>query len=152
VKFNVPGEDPYHEFKERLEAAIAEHQHFIVDRLHLSNFAYFGRLGGGVLIPGDWTKIDKLLWTNKAFLYWMLDTPQAIEARLKVREGRNDQAEQLNRESLGSIHNRFQRAYDMSSIEPKGSFMLPQFYDDFVTPQFRHNVLLMKACMAGMTL
>jgi thymidylate kinase len=151
IKFNVPGHDPYSEFKERVEAAVQEHGHFIVDRLHLSNVAYGGRLGGGVLTPTEWTKIDKFLCEQKAFLYWMLDTPQAIEERLKERTGRADGAQTMEREQIGLIHTRFQKAFDLSAIDPKGSFMLPQFYDDFVTPQFRQNVLLMKSCMAGMT-
>jgi len=153
LKFNVPKGDPFVEFRDRLEEGIREHRHFIVDRLHLSNFAYNGILGGSVLTPDEWIALDVLLAAEKTFLYWMLDTPHAIEERLRLREGRFDQAEQLNRSSLAAIHLRFQKGFDQSLCFVKGSFMLPQFVneDGIVSQQFLDNLRVIKATMAGMT-
>ena len=151
VKFNVPGPDPYTEFSERLQAAVADVRHFIVDRLHLSNYAYNGWLGGGVLNPVEWAKIDQLISEQTAVLYWMVDTPHAIEQRLMERQGRNDGAERLDRGWLATIHDRFEEAYRRSTILNKGSFMLPQFIqDEQPTAQFLENLRVLRMLIAGM--
>jgi thymidylate kinase len=150
VKFNVPGTDPYQEFSERLQTAVAEHRHFIVDRLHLSNYAYNGWLGGGVLNPQEWGKIDQFLSEQTAVLYWMVDTPHAIEQRLTERQDRNDGAERLDRSWLATIHDRFQEAFRRSMIPNKGSFMLTQFIlNDQPMQQLDKNLQLLRALIAG---
>jgi thymidylate kinase len=150
VKFNVPGPDPFTEFSEQLRLAWQQHRHFIIDRLHLSNSAYNGCLGGGVLDPYQWSEIDRMIAEGDGVLYWMVDTPHAIEARLKERSGREDGAETLDRAQIGEIMHRFDRAYAQSQIRNKGSYTLPQFYDDgYATKQLRDHVLLLKGIMAG---
>jgi thymidylate kinase len=150
VKFDVPGPHPFTEFTERLNLALQEHRHFIIDRLHLSNYAYNGCLGGGVLDIYQWDKIDRMIEEAQGVLYWMVDTPHAIEARLKERSGRQDGAETMDRRQIGAIMQRFDQAYTQSQIRNKGSYTLPQFYDDgYATKQLRDHVLLLKGIMAG---
>jgi thymidylate kinase len=153
VKFNVPGPDPYQEFSEQLRLAGQQHQHFIIDRLHLSNYAYNGCLGGGVLDIYQWDKIDRMIEEAQGVLYWMVDTPHAIEARLKERSGREDGAETMDRGQIGEIMQRFDRAYTQSQIRNKGSYTLPQFYHDGeLTDKFRDHIVILKWVMVGFRL
>lgn len=150
VKFDVPGPDPYFEFTGRLQEAMRASRHFIIDRLHLSNFAYNGILGGGVLSSDEWDKVDQILGKESTLLYWMVDTPQAIQARLQAGASREDGAETLDRAWLAMMHGRFDSAFRRTSIRNKGSFTLPQFVEDGkTTPKFEEHLHLLRAVMAG---
>ena len=153
VKFNVHGPEPYREFIDQLHSVGQKEKHFIVDRMHLSNYAYDGCLGGGVMTPSEWEILDSVLNGWRCYLYWMVDTPHAIEERMKLRTGRTDGAETMPRGQIGMIHNRFQTAYSRSIIEKKGSFTLPQFVDDgYTTRQFKDQLRILKMEMAGIIL
>jgi thymidylate kinase len=151
IKFSVPGDDVYGEFRERLTGAMTHNRHFIIDRLHLSNYAYNGRQGGSVLVENEWNVIDQMIAKEPSFLYWMLDTPHAIEARLRLREGREDGAEAFDRGVLAEIHNRFRQGFVNSAITNKGSYTLRQFVgeDGLVTAHFSEHLRLHRAVMAG---
>lgn len=150
LKFDVPGDDVYGEFRSRLQWGIDHNTHFIIDRLHLSNIAYNGELGGSVLVGNEWNMIDQMVANQKALLYWMVDSPQAIKKRIALRQGRSDGAEKLDRNKIAAMHNRFAEAFQRSQIPNKGSFTLPQFVEDGQpTEQFYQNLKVIKAVMAG---
>lgn len=132
LKFNVPPESAYEHFSLRIGLmtdAGLEEGHFIIDRCHLSNWAYCGMLGGGVLDGSEWNRVDDLLRRHKTWLFLLVDDPFAIEARLQQREGREDGANSLKRHELASLQQRFTEAMAMSRIEVKGQFTLMQLLD-----------------------
>ena len=102
---------------------------FIIDRCHLSNWAYRGLLGGGILTLDEWTTLDEQLRRLKTWLFLLVDDPFAIEARLQQREDKGDGANLLHRHTLAHIQQRFIEASAMSRIEPKGHFTLMQLLD-----------------------
>lgn len=149
LKFNVPPADAYSHFQDGLIRQFKESPHFIIDRCHLSNAAYQGMLGGGVMSGVQCGMIDNLLHQMGAWLFLMLDEPALIAERLLQRTGRQDQAEMLTRHQLGDLQNRFIDLFDVSRIEQKGSFTLPQFLTDegFYTTQFEQIAEQMRAAM-----
>lgn len=142
LKFNVPPEAAYAHFRDGLIARFKANPHFIIDRCHLSNAAYQGMLGGGVMNASEYLRIDNLLREMGAWLFLMVDEPALIAERLLLRTGRQDQAETLVRHQIGDIQNRFVALFDRSSIEQKGSFTLPQYLtaEGDQTEQFRRLV------------
>ena len=134
LKFNVPPlESPYIHFSQRIHAAIREHGNVIIDRCHFSNFAYNGRLGGGVLNEIERYALDKII--DVVFL--LVDSPFVIAERLNEDVDRDDGAERLTRQDLGDIQKRFYEALGSSLIENKYSFQFPQLItEDGVTAQY----------------
>lgn len=97
----------------------------VVDRLHLSNYAYNGVLGGGVLLAEEWAALDSYLARRWSWLLLLVDHPFRIEERLR-QEGPSE-ASGLTRPQLGTICGRFNAAFSASNIPHKGMYQLPQF-------------------------
>jgi hypothetical protein len=129
LKFNVPSNNAYLHFIGLLSLFHRDHGSFIIDRCHLSNRAYNGQLGGGVMALDEWLKVDDWLRARQTWLFLLVDDPFAIEARLQERTGREDGANQLGRHELAQIQQRFIEASAMSRIEVKGHFTLPQLIE-----------------------
>jgi thymidylate kinase len=120
IHFAVPPENVYEHFVTRLWETMSSSQHLVVDRLHLSNFAYDGIHGGGVLSPTEWFEVDRLVADSGGWLLMLVDNPYSIVQRMR-QEGDFS----LTPYQIGDIQNRFSRAFERSQIEPKGMFELP---------------------------
>lgn len=129
LKFNVPPYEAFDYFWDEICHWGCEEDNFIIDRCHLSNWAYENLLEGGVLSLDDWTVIDQTLKKMNTWLFLLVDDPFAIEARLQQREDKGDGANQLHRHVLAQIQQRFIEASGMSRIEQKGHFTLMQLLD-----------------------
>lgn len=99
----------------------------VVDRLHLSNYAYDGRLGGGVLTAEEWSAVDSYLARRWSHLLLLVDSPFEIECRLRA-EGPSE-ASGLTREQIGTTCSRFNAAFAASNVPHKRSLRLSDFLD-----------------------
>ncbi len=146
LKFNVPPPEAYEHFRSGIYKQVKQSPHFIIDRCHLSNYAYRGTLGGGTMDMLQVGMIDNLLFELKAWLFLMIDSPSLIAERLALRTGRNDQAESLTRQQIGNIQNRFEDAFNLSRIEVKARYSLPLYIDEGrKTDQYYRMVAQMRA-------
>ena len=126
LKFGVPPElGVYDYFMDHLKNF--EGSSVIVDRLHLSNYAYNGQLGGDVLLAEEWSLIDNYVARHDGHLFLLVDTPFAVEQRLRA-EGPSE-ASELKREQIGLLCSRFNASFAASSIRVKGSYLLPQLVE-----------------------
>lgn len=124
VKFGIPEGDVFGYFFTRPDDALADHPNLILDRYHLSNYAYQNTPGGEVLGDGTlWGEgmraMEGYLIQENAFLIWLVDDIDSIENRLRLTEHRDDPAATLTREQLVRIQDRFGRAYEESGITRK---------------------------------
>lgn len=108
----------------------------VVDRLHLSNYAYAGRLGGGVLTAEEWSAIDAYLARRFSALLLLVDSPFAIERRLR-QEGPSE-ASGMTREQIGATCGRFSAAFAASNVPHKRSLRLPDFLDPATSEPTEH--------------
>ena len=74
IKFNVPPDDAYDYFRDTLEEARKTHSNLILDRGHLSNLAYNGCLGGGVIHFNQFDALDQ----SVDVLFLMVDDGRRI--------------------------------------------------------------------------
>lgn len=128
--FGIPPVDGVFDyFYRELDIGITMNRHLILDRFHLSNHAYNGKLGGGVLSLPEWLRLDEILSRFETWLILMVDDPFLIHSRLQEGAARPDGAQSLSRDEVGNIQNRFSDALRMSAIEVKGSYQYRQFVD-----------------------
>jgi thymidylate kinase len=152
LKFNVPPVEAYAYFRDGILTQVKASPHFIIDRCHLSNYAYRGTLGGGTMKMVTVGMIDNLLHELNAWLFLMMDSPNLIAERLTLRTGRSDQAENLTTQQIGDIQNRFIDCFNLSRIEVKAQYALPLFIDEgHKTDQFYRMVAQMRATIDEQT-
>lgn len=126
--FNAPPvEGTFEHFYGLLRDVIAETPNMVIDRFHLSNWAYNGRFGGGVLTCREWRQLDDLLVEQEAYLALMVDSVFAIEERLQVRG--DPFAALIDRAMLAAVQTRFQDLLACTRIADNGSYRLPQLYN-----------------------
>lgn len=124
LRFGVPPEgDLLCHFRDEIEERRKLGRGVVVDRMHLSNYAYNGELGGPVLTAAEWSVMDAYVARRRGYLLLMTDTPFNIETRLR-QEG-DSEASGLTREDIGRIARRFNVAFNASSIPNKGTYCLP---------------------------
>jgi len=120
LHFGVPPDDVYSHFVNSLWDVMQQSRNFIVDRLHLSNRAYNGVHGGGVLSPSEWFEIDRLVADSGGWLLMLVDNPYGVVQRM-----REEGDFRLTPHQIGDIQNQFNRGFEYSIVEPKGVFELP---------------------------
>lgn len=128
LHFGVPPSDPtqlMEFFLTPIQEALKTHEHFVIDRYHLSNEAYQETFGCAVLPAADWFWLDAWIESLGTFLFMLVDNPRAIYERVQA-EGKD----QLTMQEIGEILNRFNESYGRSQITPKGSFKLTQLINN----------------------
>lgn len=129
VKFGVPpAENAFGYFASGIMEAAARNESFIIDRCHLSNYAYGTRQGGTLLPVPYWQKLDQELCRLNGWLFLMTDNVFQIERRMKKRQ-KGDGADGWDRETIAAVQRRFEEAFEMTKLEPKGQFSLSLFLD-----------------------
>jgi thymidylate kinase len=153
VHFGIPPtEDIYDWFFYQFDLAVTKNRHLIIDRFHLSNFAYRDAVGGGVLTNAEWFKLDEMLASFDTCLLLLCDDPFCIQDRLQKRE-KQDRANQMDRWQIGEIQQRFFEAMRMSQIDSKGSYQFSQFIncEEGYMPQMEHALREMRKGMGSAT-
>lgn len=142
LKFNVPPPDAYRHFRDGLLEQYRRSRHFIIDRAHLSNYAYNGCLGGGVLSDRELGKFDHFMSVMECRLFLMGDAVEAVEARMRRRVDKGDGAETMTADKIAAVQVRFLDVYTMSRIDMKSIHRLPDFIsaDGKKTPFFRQTL------------
>lgn len=138
VKFGIaPKDNPFRYFASTIINAAARNENFIVDRCHLSNYAYQSMQESGVMEIPYWQQIDKELERLNGWLFLMTDDVFKIEQRMQARK-KGDGADGWSRQRIALVQRRFEEAFDMSRLEPRGQFSLPLFLlpDGQTTQQF----------------
>lgn len=138
LHFGVPPENAYEHFRDAILSARKRNTRLIVDRCHLSNRAYEGELGGGVLETHEWNWLDR---DHFDYLILLSDNPFAIEERQRAKGDTR-----LTREQIGAIQARFNELLEVSEIPHKSSNRLTQFIDNGErTPLYEALVEFLKA-------
>ena len=138
VKFGVaPKQNPFRYFAANILQAAQRNENFIIDRCHLSNYAYQEMQDSGVMAIPYWQMIDKELARLHAWLFLLTDDVFQIEQRMQERR-KGDGADGWDRPRIALVQRRFEEAFEMSRLEPRGQFSLPLFIsaDGQPTPQF----------------
>lgn len=138
VKFGIaPADDPFGYFAAGIDQAALRSHHFIIDRCHLSNYAYQQEQQSGVMSIRDWSRIDQRLARLDTWLFLMTDDVFQIERRMQERK-KGDGADGWNRERIARVQERFEDGFQMTDLEPKGQFSLGLFLlDGIITDQFK---------------
>lgn len=125
VHFGVPDRvDPYDFFMEKLTDVQGN---LIIDRLHWSNAAYNGCLGGPVLVDFDWWRIDHWIAEQPSVAVLLVDDPHAICQRLQQEETETP-ARRLfvSPREVAVVQSRFYQCFDRSGIRNRWSLGLDQ--------------------------
>lgn len=131
LHFGVPpSEGVCQHFLAEIETEVSRHPHLIVDRFHLSNLAFHGILGGGVLQPAEAVKLDNYLARLGTWLMLMVDDPFAIEKRLQQFGERGDGAHSLDRALLTEIQKEFEKLMQFSEIARKATYSLSLYVNE----------------------
>ncbi len=137
LKFNVPPEAAHAHFRDRLLDQYRCSRHFVIDRAHLSNYAYNGQLGGGVLSDQEWHRFDGFVSMLDSRLFLMIDCDTKIHLRLQTRADKGDGAETLTLPQVADLQRRFVDSYITSRINMQSIHRLP----DFIAADGKHTAL-----------
>lgn len=126
IHFGVPDlPDAYEFFIQELREIQGED--VIVNRLHWSNHAYNGILGGPVLTDFDFWRIDAWIAQQLCVALLLVDEPHAIFDRLnEERLAAPDRPCLSSPREIGEVQTRFHRCFERSAIGLKWSLGLDQ--------------------------